>query len=400
MKLALNYLQLKSSILQEIPCALTLESLEQEESKQVRSGIDVICVIDVSGSMQGPKLELAKKTLKFMTTQLGPNDRACVVTFSDEAQRLCPLACMNDLGKQILDERIDNINIEGGTEIVLGLDCALQILSMRRHHNSVTSIILLSDGVDNNTSTAMNRFRASIIKSDLGILTSYSIHTFGYGKDHDANIMNAMAQVKNGGFYYVEKEDSIPQAFANCLGELMSVFADSINVILRTEAVDVPFSLTKIYSETGDSSFRMPPVLSGSKKEAIFLLCFPPCDLRVPDNHKIQPIRAFVSYKNPRSNEEFKDECLLTIDVYNEEFLIDDIKVDEDVIVNFYRVKSADVLKQAGEFGDQGLMQEARNLLAQTAQELRNSVVADNELIKILIQDLESSVDRFENRAT
>jgi len=255
---------------------------------------------------------------------------------------------------------------------------------------------LLSDGVDNNTGSAMERLRQVIRQYQ--IPTTYSIHTFGYGSDHDAKLMNEMAEVKNGGFYFVEREDSIPQAFSNCLGELMSVFADNINVILHTQAADIPFALTKVYSETGDSSFRMPPVLSGNKKEAIFLLQFPPTTERVPLNHRIEPIRATVTYKIPATNEEVKDQCVLSINIFNEDHMIDEIELDEDVMVNFYRVKAAAIMKEAGEFGDQGRMPEARTCVTRGAEELRNSVVASNELIQVLITDLENSIARFADR--
>ncbi|CAG9315799.1 unnamed protein product [Blepharisma stoltei] len=401
MKFAMNYLQLKSTDVQEVPCCLSLEGLEaeEEESKQqARSGIDVICVLDVSGSMSGDKLELATKTLEFMVTQLGPYDRASIVTFSDDAYKLSPLTCMNDVGKEKLNKKIKAIRVIGGTEIIKGLRCGLQILAGRKQFNSVTSIVLLTDGIDNNQETAMGRLRAVIREYDPKVVTQYSIHTFGYGSDHDAHLMNAMAEVKNGGFYFVEKEDSIPEAFSNCLGELMSVVADQIQVQLQTQACDIPFALRKVYSETGDSSFRMPPVLSGSKKEAIFVLSFPPCNIRVPENHQIQPIKASITYRVPQTGEEVKEQAFLIINVFNEDHIIDEIELDEDVMINFYRVKGAEILKEAGDFGDQGKMQEARDCLARGAQELRNSVVGGNELIQVLIADIENSVSRFADR--
>ena len=51
----------------------------------------------------------------------------------------------------------------------------------------------------------------------------------------------------------------------------MSVVADSIFIEISTLPGSIPYSLNKVYSESGDNSFRMPAVLSGDKKEAIFL---------------------------------------------------------------------------------------------------------------------------------
>ena len=33
---------------------------------------------------------------------------------------------------------------------------------------------------------------------------TYTIHTFGFGKDHDSKLMTDIARLKNGNFYYIE----------------------------------------------------------------------------------------------------------------------------------------------------------------------------------------------------
>lgn len=42
----------------------TLEDVNTDNGMNNRPSVDLICVIDVSGSMQGQKLELVKYTLK------------------------------------------------------------------------------------------------------------------------------------------------------------------------------------------------------------------------------------------------------------------------------------------------------------------------------------------------
>jgi len=46
--------------------------------------------------------------------------------------------------------------------------------------------------------------------------------------------MQEIAKNNNGNFYYVENPKDIPTAFANCLGELVSLVADRIEVNLMT----------------------------------------------------------------------------------------------------------------------------------------------------------------------
>ena len=45
----------------------------------------------------------------------------------------------------------------------------------------------------------------SLIKNQ--IEESFTIHSFGFGADHDPALMNKISNIKDGNFYYVEKID-------------------------------------------------------------------------------------------------------------------------------------------------------------------------------------------------
>jgi len=80
----------------------------------------------------------------------------------------------------------------------------------------------------------LERARETTLRYTPLIEGAFSVHTFGYGADHDAKVMQEIAKSNNGNFYYVENPKDIPTAFANCLGELVSVVADKIEVALIT----------------------------------------------------------------------------------------------------------------------------------------------------------------------
>jgi len=54
---------------------------------------------------------------------------------------------------------------------------------------------------------------------------SFTINTFGYGKDHDEDLMDDIAKLKDGTFYFIEKADDVGECFADCVGGLISVVA-------------------------------------------------------------------------------------------------------------------------------------------------------------------------------
>ncbi|GJM92542.1 hypothetical protein PR202_ga09020 [Eleusine coracana subsp. coracana] len=64
-----------------------------------RAPLDLVTVLDVSGSMAGSKLTLLKQAMGFVIDQLGPSDRLSVVTFSCTARRIIRLTRMSGDGK-------------------------------------------------------------------------------------------------------------------------------------------------------------------------------------------------------------------------------------------------------------------------------------------------------------
>jgi hypothetical protein len=55
------------------------------------------------------------------------------------------------------------------------------------------------------------------------IILLRQVHTFGFGPHHDSQLLSDIAEAGNGTYYYIEGEASIPEAFADALGGLLSV---------------------------------------------------------------------------------------------------------------------------------------------------------------------------------
>ena len=61
------------------PIVLNLDTPDTMEKK---SSVDLICVIDVSGSMRGPKINQVKGSLKTLISMMDPTDRIGLVLLS------------------------------------------------------------------------------------------------------------------------------------------------------------------------------------------------------------------------------------------------------------------------------------------------------------------------------
>lgn len=59
------------------------EPVKQQQSS--RPSIDLVCVLDTSGSMSGYKLDNLKNTLLVLLDLLGENDRLSLVSFNSDS---------------------------------------------------------------------------------------------------------------------------------------------------------------------------------------------------------------------------------------------------------------------------------------------------------------------------
>ena len=97
-----------------------------------RTSVDLICVIDNSGSMGGAKIQLVKETIKFLLETLTPSDRLSIVTFNSYANRLCGLKCVSGENMNVFNNIVHNIQAGGGTNINSGLQLALKTIRDRK----------------------------------------------------------------------------------------------------------------------------------------------------------------------------------------------------------------------------------------------------------------------------
>ncbi|XP_074318204.1 putative E3 ubiquitin-protein ligase EDA40 [Silene latifolia] len=209
---------------------MVVELMGFDDTGGERGGVDIVAVLDVSGSMWGEKLEKLKTSMKFLLKKLDPIDRLSIVTFESTATRLCPLTGMNKNGQDKIEKLIDELDADGGTNISSGLQTALSVLAQRRHRDGrTTAIMLMSDGQD----------RPSTVD-----VSSVPVYTFGLGRDHDSQLLQDIASKSDKGTYSiadVEGSDSasLNIAFSSCLAGLLSVVVQDLKLTITQKESEI-----------------------------------------------------------------------------------------------------------------------------------------------------------------
>jgi Mg-chelatase subunit ChlD len=126
------------------------EFTKEEEKDEKRAPIDIVCVIDKSGSMRGEKMELVKSTLKFMLEQLGPEDRVALVAFDSDVDSVFGFLNMDEKGKDNATKSINCLKPGSATNLSGGLFKGYELVKERENPSEICSILLFTDGLANN----------------------------------------------------------------------------------------------------------------------------------------------------------------------------------------------------------------------------------------------------------
>jgi hypothetical protein len=128
---------------------------------------------------------------------------------------------------------VSKIHAGGGTDINSGLKLALKTIQERKFTNKVTSVFLLSDGQDKGAEYSFKETLEDPLNKELPLFT---VHSFGFGIDHDEELMTNICEMKDGIFYFIKELSTLDEAFCNALGGIISIVANEVYLKLTNIA--------------------------------------------------------------------------------------------------------------------------------------------------------------------
>ncbi|KAK2993951.1 hypothetical protein RJ640_000549 [Escallonia rubra] len=283
-----------------------------------RAPIDLVAVLDVSGSMWGAKMALLKRAVEFVIQNLGPSDRLAIVAFSTSAQRVFPLRLMNERGREDATIAIKSLSAEGATDIVQGIKKGVRVLQERREMNTVASIMFLSDGMDTygRKHNNIKRFLPASICPEQGNCEAVAaapiiVHSFGFGLDHDAAILHTISDASGGTFSFIESIEIVQDAFAKCIGGLLSVVAQEVRLSMRTLSPGVHIGsipsgryFNSIYCQGREGVIDIGDMYADEEKDFLVYLSVPPSpDSEGSHERKTLLMDVMCSFRESMSNQ-------------------------------------------------------------------------------------------------
>ncbi|KAG9390605.1 von Willebrand factor type A domain [Carpediemonas membranifera] len=158
--------------------SIVVPESQMYDEEDDRPPIDIVTVVDVSGSMGGERIDLLRLSLKFLVSEMRPQDRIAIISFCSHVETVFELSAVQD--KARINALIDNrINATSCTALAPALYQGIVTLRHRVNANPVGSLVLLTDGFANEGDS-----EASVICGRVKQLLSGDKHVFDATAPH------------------------------------------------------------------------------------------------------------------------------------------------------------------------------------------------------------------------
>lgn len=211
---------------------------------------DIVIVLDVSGSMQGKKIEQATKAVRHIVQHLNPEDRFNLLAFSTGVsqweRRLQPVS------EQSLDAALawlEDVRATGSTDINRALLEALAQLDAP-DADRPAYILFLTDGQPTQGETDANAIIRNA-RQNLPANRTPRLFTFGVGYDVNTDLLDTLAAELRGLSQYVTPDQPLDEAVSAFYAKVsMPVLSDiAIDFGAATVVEDIyPYPLPDLFA--------------------------------------------------------------------------------------------------------------------------------------------------------
>jgi Ca-activated chloride channel homolog len=166
---------------------------------------DMVLVLDTSGSMRGPKMDQARRALKYCLDNLADSDRFALLNFATTVNRYRD--GLVGAGKEQVEQAkkwVDGLEATGGTAINDALASALELRASDA--GRTFTVIFFTDGQPTIGETSPEKILANVTAKNTA---STRIFTFGVGDDVNATLLDQLAEQTRAVSTYVRPAEDI-----------------------------------------------------------------------------------------------------------------------------------------------------------------------------------------------
>lgn len=192
-----------------------------------RRPLDLVLVVDASGSMAGSKLEAVRSSLTQVAGSLCATDRVSLVSFASDVRVHASALQLDAAGRMRLRSEAAGLAPRGSTNLsggwLTGVELALSQGAAPRRR----ALVLLSDGHANEGVVAPEQLNALAAESARRGVATTSV---GVGGGYSTVQMGVVSDASGGRFHHADSPEAIVEVVAGELGELAAVAAEQLEL--------------------------------------------------------------------------------------------------------------------------------------------------------------------------
>jgi Ca-activated chloride channel family protein len=192
----------------------------QDLWQAARKPVNLVMLIDVSGSMGGDKIDNVRRAAAEFVRRMGDEDFLTVVPFNHEVLPVTFHEHVGESRERIL-ELIEGLEAWGDTALYDAVGDGATYIGQTTSPETTNALVVLSDGQD----TYSYRYSFGKELMDLAAANDTTVFAIAYGDDADEDILTQLATGANGSFFQGD-EASISDIYE----EMSAAFGGSVGV--------------------------------------------------------------------------------------------------------------------------------------------------------------------------
>lgn len=372
---------------QFVMASLRAPKFEPVEGK--RSKLRLVAVLDRSGSMASDaKMQNVKESIEFFVRRvLRPEDEFAIVSYDNVVEVPLALTRADKLGVEKALAAVKSLEPRSTTNLSGGLFKGLELVQGATDKD-ITAVLLFTDGLANHGVQDTATIKTLTENLCSSAQQPPSVFTFGFGKDHNEDMLRGIAECGKGTYYFIKGKDDIPQAFGDCFGGLTSVVAQNIKLKFEPGAAGVVVS--KVHSARpavptpgGGFEVDVGDLYSEEHRDVLCEIQLPA--QREPSTESAPVVRITCTCLNVTTASAEMHKVVASIARPETSTSTRDISID----MHSNRINVVHAIEAATQAADRGNLAEGRALLDAARVSVAGSPSASTEMVVNLLRDID-----------
>ena len=171
--------------------------------QQARKDVNLVMVLDISGSMRGNRMRSMQTAAVQFVQQMGDSDRISLITFASDTEVVVRHALVGESREKVIAD-IQALTAFGSTALYDAVGEGAVLIGETAVPDMTNVLVVLTDGIDN----ASQRYSAGGRLFEMAAANDTTVVAIAYSTGADARTMEQLATATNG-IFYLSDEASI-----------------------------------------------------------------------------------------------------------------------------------------------------------------------------------------------